>query len=55
MADGSGYAEKPMYITVIVIDQNDNKPVFEKSIYTAQVPEASKKGKVRKMAFFLAL
>lgn len=41
-----GDAEDPMEIIIIVIDQNDNKPVFNQSIYTGEVPEASGKSKV---------
>ncbi|XP_044071046.1 LOW QUALITY PROTEIN: B-cadherin-like [Siniperca chuatsi] len=41
VADGSGNAEQPMDITVIVIDQNDNKPVFTQATYLGEVAEAS--------------
>ncbi|GLD73414.1 protocadherin Fat 4-like protein [Lates japonicus] len=44
VADGSGNAEEPMDIVVIVIDQNDNKPVFTQDTYLGEVPEASPKG-----------
>ncbi|PWA26774.1 hypothetical protein CCH79_00001220 [Gambusia affinis] len=38
------YAEEPMEIIINVIDQNDNTPVFNQSIYMREVPEASEKG-----------
>ncbi|XP_023183631.1 B-cadherin-like [Xiphophorus maculatus] len=42
---GSGTdAEQPMEIIINVIDQNDNKPVFNQSTYKGEVPEASTKG-----------
>lgn len=41
---GGAKGEDPMDIVIIVIDQNDNKPIFEKSSYLAEVPEASQKG-----------
>ncbi|GLD62701.1 protocadherin Fat 4-like protein [Lates japonicus] len=44
VAGGSGNAEEPMDIVVIVIDQNDNKPVFTQDTYLGEVPEASPKG-----------
>ncbi|KAM4600107.1 blastomere cadherin-like isoform 1-T1 [Fundulus diaphanus] len=37
----TGAAEEPMDVIVFVIDQNDNKPVFNQSSYVAEVPEAS--------------
>lgn len=40
---GSGRAEEPMEIKVIVIDQNDNKPIFDKHTYLGEVAEASPK------------
>ncbi|XP_028459535.1 B-cadherin isoform X2 [Perca flavescens] len=43
VAEGSGNAEAPMEIIVKVIDQNDNKPVFNQSIFVGNVPEASPK------------
>lgn len=46
IVDGSGDAEAPMDIVVIVIDQNDNNPVFEKDTYIGQVPEASSRSTV---------
>uniref|UniRef100_A0A4W6G5Q7 Cadherin-1 n=1 Tax=Lates calcarifer TaxID=8187 RepID=A0A4W6G5Q7_LATCA len=46
VAEGSGNAEEPMDIVVIVIDQNDNKPVFTQDTYLGEVPEASPKGTV---------
>nr|XP_057912813.1 cadherin-1 [Doryrhamphus excisus] len=44
VADGSGNAEEPMEIVVNVIDQNDNKPAFEKDTFRGEVAEASPKG-----------
>ncbi|MED6274145.1 hypothetical protein CHARACLAT_013520, partial [Characodon lateralis] len=41
---GSRNTEEPMDIIIHVIDQNDNKPVFNSSTYMAEVPEASQKG-----------
>ncbi|KAF1376075.1 hypothetical protein PFLUV_G00226860 [Perca fluviatilis] len=43
VAEGSGNAEVPMEIIVKVIDQNDNRPVFNQSTFVGQVPEASPK------------
>ncbi|KAM9803896.1 B-cadherin-like [Neosynchiropus ocellatus] len=43
VADGSGNAEEPMEITVKVIDQNDNKPIFSQDTYLGEVAEASPK------------
>ncbi|XP_061600540.1 B-cadherin-like [Cololabis saira] len=43
VSDGGGTAEEPMEITVIVIDQNDNNPIFNQSTYIGEVAEASKK------------
>ncbi|KAM4599900.1 B-cadherin-like [Fundulus diaphanus] len=40
----TGPVEKPMEVIVHVIDQNDNKPVFNQSSYVAEVPEASPRG-----------
>uniref|UniRef100_A0A3B3VLL5 Cadherin domain-containing protein n=1 Tax=Poecilia latipinna TaxID=48699 RepID=A0A3B3VLL5_9TELE len=37
-------ADEPMDIIINVIDQNDNKPVFNQSTYKGEVPEASEKG-----------
>uniref|UniRef100_A0A8C4FD93 Cadherin-1 n=1 Tax=Dicentrarchus labrax TaxID=13489 RepID=A0A8C4FD93_DICLA len=48
VADGS-VAEEPMDITVIVIDQNDNKPTFAQDTFLGEVPEASPKGTVIKV------
>ncbi|KAM8860155.1 B-cadherin [Spinachia spinachia] len=39
--DGAGTAETPMDINVIVIDMNDNKPVFEQNTFMGEVAEAS--------------
>uniref|UniRef100_A0A3B3WKL0 Cadherin domain-containing protein n=1 Tax=Poecilia mexicana TaxID=48701 RepID=A0A3B3WKL0_9TELE len=36
--------DEPMDIIINVIDQNDNKPVFNQSTYKGEVPEASEKG-----------
>lgn len=33
--------ENPMILTVNVIDQNDNRPIFEYEVYTGEVAEAS--------------
>ncbi|XP_062286963.1 B-cadherin-like [Scomber scombrus] len=44
VAEGAGNAEEPMEIIVNVIDQNDNKPLFEKDTYLGEVAEASKIG-----------
>ncbi|KAM4592033.1 B-cadherin-like [Odontesthes bonariensis] len=44
VAEGTGKAEEPMDVNVIVIDQNDNNPIFEKSTYIGEVAEASKIG-----------
>ncbi|KAM9365093.1 B-cadherin-like [Pholidichthys leucotaenia] len=44
VVEGSGNAEDPMDIRVLVIDQNDNRPAFSESIYRAEVPEASATG-----------
>ncbi|KAM4592032.1 cadherin-1 isoform 2-T2 [Odontesthes bonariensis] len=44
VAEGAGRAEEPMDVNVIVIDQNDNNPIFEKSTYVGEVAEASKIG-----------
>ncbi|KAM9365016.1 blastomere cadherin [Pholidichthys leucotaenia] len=41
VVEGSGNAEEPMDIIVFVIDQNDNRPVFNESTYRGEVPEAS--------------
>uniref|UniRef100_A0A3B5QXM6 Cadherin-1 n=1 Tax=Xiphophorus maculatus TaxID=8083 RepID=A0A3B5QXM6_XIPMA len=43
-AGGGTDAEQPMEIIINVIDQNDNKPVFNQSTYKGEVPEASTKG-----------
>lgn len=45
-ADSSGNVEAPMDIVVVVIDQNDNSPIFEKDTYLGSVPEASPRGTV---------
>ncbi|XP_034464195.1 cadherin-1-like isoform X1 [Hippoglossus hippoglossus] len=42
--DGSLNAEQPMDIMVIVIDQNDNKPVFGQDTFLGEVPESSPTG-----------
>ncbi|XP_027862170.1 B-cadherin-like isoform X11 [Xiphophorus couchianus] len=42
--DGGANAEEPTDIMINVIDQNDNKPVFNQSTYKGEVPEASEKG-----------
>ncbi|KAJ0067240.1 hypothetical protein NL108_014381 [Boleophthalmus pectinirostris] len=41
VAEGAGQAETPMEIKVIVIDQNDNRPIFTKDTYIAEVAESS--------------
>ncbi|XP_057703544.1 cadherin-1-like isoform X2 [Corythoichthys intestinalis] len=41
VAEDSGNAEEPFEIVVNVIDQNDNKPVFEKDTFFGEVAEAS--------------
>ncbi|XP_072247670.1 B-cadherin-like isoform X2 [Leuresthes tenuis] len=41
VAEGTGQAEEPMDVNVVVIDQNDNSPIFEKSTYVGEVAEAS--------------
>uniref|UniRef100_A0A3B5PVE2 Cadherin-1-like n=1 Tax=Xiphophorus maculatus TaxID=8083 RepID=A0A3B5PVE2_XIPMA len=46
MTQGGEYVEEPMEVIINVIDQNDNKPIFNQSIYMGEVPEASQKGKV---------
>ncbi|XP_038593612.1 B-cadherin-like [Micropterus salmoides] len=43
VADGAGKAESPMNITVNVIDQNDNKPIFTQDTYRENVAESSPK------------
>ncbi|XP_038124014.1 B-cadherin-like [Cyprinodon tularosa] len=42
--DGSAKAEDPIDVTIVVIDQNDNNPVFKKTVYNAEVPESSTRG-----------
>lgn len=46
MTQGGANVEEPMEIIINIIDQNDNKPIFNQSIYMGEVPEASQKGKV---------
>ncbi|XP_032408264.1 B-cadherin-like isoform X1 [Xiphophorus hellerii] len=41
--EGGANAEEPTDILINVIDQNDNKPVFNQSTYKGEVPEASEK------------
>ncbi|XP_015242629.1 PREDICTED: cadherin-3-like [Cyprinodon variegatus] len=43
--DGSAKAEDPIDVTIVVIDQNDNNPVFKKTVYNAEVPESSTRAK----------
>ncbi|KAF4094397.1 hypothetical protein AMELA_G00014620 [Ameiurus melas] len=43
-AIGEGINEDPIEITICVIDQNDNKPVFTQDLFTGSVPEVSKIG-----------
>ena len=40
-------AEDPMDFIVKVIDQNDNKPVFDQDTFLGEVPESSPTGTVR--------
>lgn len=44
--EGCDDAEEPMDIVVIVIDQNDNKPIFVKDTFLGEVPEASPRSKI---------
>ncbi|XP_035857333.1 cadherin-23-like [Sander lucioperca] len=44
VAEGSGNAEASMDITVKVIDQNDNRPTFNRSTFLGEVAEASPTG-----------
>ncbi|XP_076142786.1 cadherin-1-like isoform X2 [Alosa pseudoharengus] len=44
VSDGGGKAEEPMEIHVIVIDLNDNRPIFVKDPFLGNVAEASKIG-----------
>ncbi|XP_029031830.1 cadherin-1-like [Betta splendens] len=44
VADGYGNAEEPMEMSVNVLDQNDNRPVFTQVVFKGQVPESSTKG-----------
>ncbi|KAM6916265.1 B-cadherin-like [Xenentodon cancila] len=44
ISDDGATAEKSMEITIVVIDQNDNNPVFNQSTYIGEVAEASKIG-----------
>uniref|UniRef100_A0A3Q2D849 Cadherin-1 n=1 Tax=Cyprinodon variegatus TaxID=28743 RepID=A0A3Q2D849_CYPVA len=44
--DGSAKAEDPIDVTIVVIDQNDNNPVFKKTVYNAEVPESSTRDSV---------
>ncbi|PWA21050.1 hypothetical protein CCH79_00018825, partial [Gambusia affinis] len=41
--EGGTNAEEPTDIIINIIDQNDNKPVFNQSTYKGEVPEASEK------------
>ena len=41
---GGSKVEDPMELKVIVIDQNDNKPVFAQNHFLGSVAEASKIG-----------
>uniref|UniRef100_A0A8C6USH9 Cadherin-1 n=1 Tax=Neogobius melanostomus TaxID=47308 RepID=A0A8C6USH9_9GOBI len=54
VAEGSGKAENPMEVKVIVIDMNDNKPIFTKDLYTAEVAESSPVGKYNSFMFVKA-
>ncbi|XP_015236864.1 PREDICTED: cadherin-4-like [Cyprinodon variegatus] len=40
----SGNAEDPMEMIIKVIDQNDNRPIFNQTTYMAEVPENSPRG-----------
>ncbi|KAL2088486.1 hypothetical protein ACEWY4_015385 [Coilia grayii] len=42
--DGGGKAEEPMELNAMVIDQNDNKPVFKQNPFLGSIAEASKPG-----------
>uniref|UniRef100_A0A8C3GAM5 Cadherin-1 n=1 Tax=Cyclopterus lumpus TaxID=8103 RepID=A0A8C3GAM5_CYCLU len=43
-SDGGGISEDPMDIVVNVIDQNDNRPIFDQDTFLGEVAEASPKG-----------
>ncbi|TNN58333.1 Cadherin-1 [Liparis tanakae] len=44
VSDGGGNSEDPMDIVVHVIDQNDNRPIFDQDTFLGEVAEASPKG-----------
>ncbi len=49
--DGKKFAS-PTNLTIIVIDQNDNKPVFTENPFNGQVSEAESKGRQNDQSAF---